>query len=49
MILMLENVVPSPSRSVRIDVSEIEKNFDELVQYDSKDFIMVAGSTIGTS
>jgi len=46
---MLENVLPSPSRSVRIDVSEIEKSFDELVGYDRKDYIMVAASTIGTS
>ncbi len=42
---MFENVLPSPSRMVIIDVSKIDQYFDKLMSYDKNNYVMVTSST----
>lgn len=42
---MFENVLPSPCRMVIIDISKIDQVFDQLIDYDKKNYIMTTSST----
>ena len=43
---MFENVLPSPCRMVIMDISKIDQIYDELIDFDKKNYIMTTSSTV---